>query len=95
MGVVMKQNLGDRVKRIAKRRSIPENTVETIIKDYLTDMRDDLANGEPVVIPGLTSLSVVHNLANGDFAPQSRTSEALKQLVKETMASKNPAVSSV
>lgn len=83
MGVVIKQSLGRRARKIALKRALPFVTVETIIKDLLADWVESAKKGERIVIDGLTSITIVKDLDSGEYLARGRVSPALKSHLNE------------
>lgn len=82
LGVVVKQKLAQRARRIALKRGIPIVTVETVIKDYLEDLKESAIKDERIVIDGLTSISIIKDI-NGEYVPRGRVSTALKSYLNK------------
>lgn len=78
MGVVIKRNLGERVRDIALRHGIPYVTVETVLKEYLESLVRSLENGERIVIDGIMSISVLEDRDTGELIARGRVSPALR-----------------
>lgn len=82
MGIVVKNNLAERIYKISQELNIPRTTVESVVKAYIEDMVESAEKGEDIIVPRVFSIRMMISPKEDRVIPCGRISNVLKERLR-------------